>query len=354
MKLARTGMISNIDAFLEERMGIQTVELMKKAGDAVGAVVRERVGRGKKVVILAGGGNNGGDGYATAMSLFGDYEITVFDVLSRGQKNECGKFFLEKCREAGIKIEALVLNDTQKAQIKGADCIIDAVFGTGMHGDPPEMLRALAIVVRECVGAFKIAIDVPIGVDADHGTAHDFAVTVGVTVELSYIKPGIISYPAKSYAGEIVYADLDIPKERIEESFDFKYHYVDKALARELLPRREANSNKGSFGKAMLITGSSRFKGAGQLTLSAALRTGAGYVSYVGDGEECDRLLSLYPEAIYKRVGAIKDLTDLELSEIVKESESYTAVLIGSGSESSPGLLRLIEKFLERQGAPII
>ena len=70
--------------------------------------------------------------------------------------------------------------DTPTAEaIKSADCIIDAVFGTGYRGDPPDEVRALCRMVNESVRPLKIAIDVPMGINADNGSVDtSSAVTV--------------------------------------------------------------------------------------------------------------------------------------------------------------------------------
>ena len=96
MLLAKSDMISRIDKYAEECIGISTTELMRRAGRAVANAVREKLPEGKTVVILAGKGNNGGDGYAAAVSLLDDYDVTVYDIFSEGQKNEAGKHFLNE------------------------------------------------------------------------------------------------------------------------------------------------------------------------------------------------------------------------------------------------------------------
>ena len=63
MKLALSSMIPAIDAFCAEKLGIPTLELMRKSGKAVADAVRARVHSGGNIVVLAGKGNNGGGGY---------------------------------------------------------------------------------------------------------------------------------------------------------------------------------------------------------------------------------------------------------------------------------------------------
>ena len=138
MKLATSDMIAEIDAFLKNELGIPTSALMEKSGEAVARVVREKVLRGKEVVILAGKGNNGGDGYAAATKLMQDYTVTIYDIFSQGQKNEEGKHFLDEFLERGGKIINFEPTPEIISHIKGAGCIVDAIFGTGFHGEVPE------------------------------------------------------------------------------------------------------------------------------------------------------------------------------------------------------------------------
>lgn len=354
MKLALSSKISKIDAFCAEKLGISTESLMKKSGIAVAKVIKRKLSRGKNVVILAGKGNNGGDGYAAACELSEDYSVTVYDIFGEGQKNDAGLSFYNQFLALGGKIEKYDASPKTLSAIKNADAIIDAIFGTGFKGEVPEELRSLAIAIRESVSAYKLAVDVPLGIGADDGSAGDFAISVDATVELCIIKPGIISYPARSYVGEVIYDSLDIPLDVIYENFDFRYEMINEASLKELLPKREANSNKGSFGKLLMITGSEKFKGAAHLSLEAALRGGVGYVNYLGCGELVGELSQKFPEAIYKSVPCIEDITKEEINEITELSKKCSATLIGSGSDNTKGLLDLTLSLLSIEGSPLV
>jgi len=355
MLLALSSLISEIDKYSAENLGIPTIELMKRAGRAVAEAVRDRVKCCSSIVILAGKGNNGGDGYAAACLLKAEYDITVFDVFSSGQKTEEGRFFLEGFKAMGGRVVNLDLTDSQIEIIKNADCIIDAIFGTGFSGEIPENLYKLASVVSATYGNCKIAIDVPLGVNADNGSVNLAAATeMQATVALSFIKPGLVSFPAKAYAGEIIYDDLSLPLDKLKEKFEFKYCYVDEKAAKCLLPKREENSNKGSFGKLLMITGSKKYRGAAHLSLEAALRGGAGYVSFLGSAELCSNLSLKFPEAIYLERKDVSELTTEEIANIKKETDKYSAILLGSGVGCSEALTALIKSLLLTEGCPII
>lgn len=354
MKLANSTLISKIDAYSQNELGIPIKTLMERSGDAVAKTVKKMTGAGKRVAILAGKGNNGGDGYAAAIKLMADYEVTVYDIFSQGQKTEEGKYFLSQYKELGGKILNFAPTEEILSDIKNSGCIVDAVFGTGFHGEMPEAIRPLAIAIRESVEAEKIAVDVPLGIDADNGSVSDFAISVGATVELSFIKPGIISYPARSYVGDIVYDDLGLPRKEITQKFSFKYHMIDSEWVYNWLPKREENSNKGSFGKLLMITGSKRYRGAAHLSVEAALRGGVGRVSFAGVGELCDELSQKYPEVIYKSINDISEFSEEDINELVSLANKHSATLIGSGSDNTEGLLSLVWALLSTEGTPVI
>lgn len=351
MKLALSSLISEVDIYATDVIGTPLIDLMGRSGAAVESVVRSYTKEGGFVVILAGSGNNGGDGYAAAVRLMKDYRVKVFDVFSKGQRNAEGQHFLSLFKEQNGELEDLVLSEAQKQQIKSAACIVDAVFGTGFRGEIPKIVKELATVVSESVGAKKIAIDVPMGVNADDGSVDISAASMHATVELSFIKPGIVSYPARSYVGRIIYDDLGLPRERIEKHFDFKYRLIDEEYAKKHLPKREENSSKGSFGKALLITGSARYRGAGRLSLEAALRGGAGLVTFLGTSELIDDFSREYPEAIYKSA----DLSDASADAFITElSASHGATLIGSGSGNDENTARITEALLTSEGGTLV
>src|SRR6476619_3225596 len=104
--------------------------LMARAGRAVAEEAMRRFPDARRFVAVCGGGANGGDG-----------RIAV-DVL----------------REAGREAEV-------SDEVSGAVVIVDALFGTGFHGEPRED-AALKIEAVNAAGASVVAVDLPSGVDA--------------------------------------------------------------------------------------------------------------------------------------------------------------------------------------------
>ena len=95
--------------------------------------------------------------------------------------------------------------------------------------------------------------------------------------------------------------------------------FITHDFARELMPPRRADGNKGTFGKALLLVGSEKYRGAALLATEAALRGGAGYVIAASEGCVTDSILLKLPEAILVTQAPFSALSDEETgkSEIV-------------------------------------
>ncbi len=354
MKLVTSPQISDIDAYAKNELGIPMQELICRAGRAVAKVVRERIPAGGRVVILAGRGNNGADGYATAIELMDTYSVVVYDVLQAGQKTDVGRSFIERYLAAGGTLLPLTEEEEARMDLGAADCIVDAIFGTGLRGEIPENLRRLAKEVKAAVGVQKIAVDVPLGVNADDGSVTEDAIYVGATVELSFIKVGILSYPARSFVGDIILDDLSLPISELEEKFSFPNRLIEKNWVEKNLPTREKNSHKGTFGSLMVITGSETYRGAAALSIESALRGGAGLIRYFGTETLCEELVAKFPEVIYEKIGAVENISDEEITRLVAASAQHSTTLVGCGSEQSAGLGRLIHSLLAAEGGPLV
>ena len=96
---------------------------------------------------------------------------------------------------------------------------------------------------------------------------------------------------------------------------------------KDLLPRRREDSNKGTYGKALVIAGSRNMCGAAYLAGCAAYRSGAGLVYILT--EECNRVIlqQSLPEAIL----VTYDPGCLDVSVVRETLEDKDAIVIGPG-----------------------
>lgn len=338
MKLATPDMISKIDNYAHEVLGIPKRELMRRSAEAVLDAINRKYTSAKNIVILAGKGNNGGDGYAIA-ALSEGRSVTVCDVFSAGQRTDEGAFWLEKAKERSAEI-VQGASDGLYEKIASSDLIVDAIFGTGFVGEPPVELLPLIDAVNSS-SAVKVAVDVPLGANALDGSVCEVNIPADITVTLSYPKPGLLSYPARNTVGELVHSDIGLPREEIEKAFEFNHYSLDMETVKEIFPNRKINGNKGSFGKTTLIVGSEKYRGAAHLAVEAALRSGAGIVRLVATEELCREIRLKFPEVIY---------FSAQISEgdkILDFCRDSSSVLIGCGSSISRELFLLTDLLLE-------
>lgn len=343
MRLCEPDMIPIIDRYAIESLGIPESELIRRSGDAVADAVRRTAPGAEKIAIFAGCGNNGADGYAAAINLAREASVTVFCVFPY-KKKESVLPLMQRAEESGVKI--LPLPENLEETLRSFDVAVDAIFGTGFSGKCPERVINIAEALNS--SPIKVvAVDVPIGTDALGGKCETYALRADTTVELSYPKVGLLSYPAREYVGELVVSDIGLDTERIHNSFDFSSFYVDSELAAELLPKREKNSHKGNFGRVLLICGSREYRGAAHLAAEAALRGGAGYVTFAGDGELCREIRLKFPEIIFTEA----DRTE---SDKLACLSSNAVTLVGCGCGADEELAGLVEKLILTEGAPLV
>ncbi len=337
--------IKDIDSYSEAVLGIPTITLMERAGRAIAREVEKVCKAGSKILVLTGKGNNGGDGYAAAALLYGEYDVRVCDVFGEGQRSEAGKYFLNKYLSCGGKI---MDRSALGAEIASSDVIVDAIFGVGFSGIIPDWLRVIAEQINSSA-AFVLAVDVPLGVYSDTAALLDTVVRADVTVALTGLKPCHLSYPAAEYVGRVITDTLGTEEYISAVPTEIKYRATDASLAAELIPKRSKQANKGSFGRVLHFTGSELYPGAAHLSLEGSLRMGAGYVSHAGSDDINRELRMKFPEALFV---CISEKTD-PVSQI-SDFSAYSSILVGCGLGTSERTAKLCLDLIGLEGGPLI
>lgn len=276
-----------------EKIGIPAMVLMERAALAAFDTVREYCDRfaygSRTALIMAGMGNNGGDGLALArlLSEFG-FQVEVWAVGNSEKASEQWKV------QRKI-LESYPVEMSTKPNLREYTVIIDALFGVGLSREiTGEFKEAVEIFGR--LSGYRIALDMPSGVDSDSGAILGCAVRADETVTFGFCKRGLILYPGCEYSGKVTVAEIGISKRSFfgAEPGMFALDEEPKAL----LPVRDAAGNKGTFGKVLLIAGSQNMAGAAILAAKAAYRIGAGMVKVITPAENRVILQETIPEAL--------------------------------------------------------
>ena len=263
---------------LMERAALKTVEEMKK---------RWKQEDREKVLVVCGSGNNGGDGLAIARLLHLQGISVSFYFPGKEEKMTPET---AKQMEIARNYEVPQVHNLNPGEYT---TIVDAIFGVGL-ARPVEGIYAQILRELNQASAFKVAVDLPSGIDADNGQELGTAFRADLTVTFAFRKRGLCFYPGRMYAGEVVVADIGIYK---DSGYPVSVHSVEQNDL-SLLPERVPYGNKGTFGKVLLVAGSPGMCGAAYLSAAAALKCSAGMVKIQTVEENRIPLQTLLPEAM--------------------------------------------------------
>jgi hydroxyethylthiazole kinase-like uncharacterized protein yjeF len=271
-----------MDRLTIQKYGVPGLDLMERAGQGITKAILERYGRAarKGVLVVAGKGNNGGDGLVVARFL--KKEKIPCEVALLARQNELSPDAAHNLR-AYLKLRGKVTEitngtlDLLNKRIPGKGVLVDAILGTGTT-KAVGGVYAEAITLMNASGAPIVAVDIPSGLDTDNGTPLGVAIQAEMTVSLAFPKLGLVIYPGLSYAGELVIADIGIDPRAVDEVAP-QTEIVEPAAIKRLVPIREPDTHKGTYGHLFVMAGSRGKTGAAIMGCRAAMRTGAGLVT---------------------------------------------------------------------------
>ncbi len=343
-----------------QEMGISGIVLMERASLKTADVIEEIInkkGLEKKVISVCGTGNNGGDGAACARILFEKgYKAEIIIAGDRNRLSEQMTAQLEIAENSGLRVCFASIEEVESG-LKSFEngVIVDALFGVGLSKEITGKYKEVIEIINSCA-AYKVAVDLPSGVDGDNGKILGTAVRADVTVTFGVSKIGLSIYPGKEYAGEVYIEDIGFPKKVFKE-VKFPAFTYDSEEFVKLLPERKEYSNKGDYGKVLIIAGSEGMSGAAYLSALAAYKSGAGLVKIITVSENSVSLQTLLPEAI---MFTYSDKPEDEISiktedELKKNITSWGDVIVaGPGIGKSKRSLSIMKLILKESGVPVI
>jgi NAD(P)H-hydrate epimerase len=321
MLLTTHGQMRAVDRRLQEA-GVAQEAMMEAVACAVQATVERTVGRSfpsvsdrrdgvrSRVAVVAGKGHNGADGVAAARRLQAcGYDCRVYltcaaDAASEALAAQLRAFVaVGGCVHGGDPSAAHgapLAHGDGAAALASCDIIIDAVLGSGAALPLSGELSAVVESINAS-GRPVVAVDVPTGIDGDTGSVPGPAVRATCTVACGFARVGLYQYPARTFAGDVVLAELGAPAEWAREA-GANCVLESRISARQLLRVRPPDGHKGTFGRVGVVAGSPGLYGAARLAVQGAARAGCGLVTVVGGAHWSEAaLLSLPDVATYLR-----------------------------------------------------
>lgn len=345
--------MKEIDRYTIETIGIPSLVLMERAAYAVVCEALKSVTKKDRIWAVCGNGNNGADGIAAARMLYlKGYSVSV--ILAGSREHGTEEYKQQLAIADKLDMDIIEFDDFIPGR---CDVIIDAVFGVGLSREVGGSYRGLLETLAGCGARLVAAVDIPSGVSADTGEIMGIALKADITVTFGYEKLGTMLYPGRAESGRVVVADIGFPEvsyKRTRPRFPEYFAYGEEDLSR--LPLRPAYSNKGSFGKVLIVAGSRNMSGAAYLSALSAYRTGAGLVKIFTVEENREILQTSLPEAIIAAYDPAEAyaLTD-HFQDLLEEQCGWASVIVlGPGIGSEPYTKNLVETVLAGAYVPII
>jgi NAD(P)H-hydrate epimerase len=299
--------------------------------------------------------------------------------------------------------------ETLKNLLAETDLIIDGMFGIGLKKEIQGIFSLVIDTVNDYVSSSThtkvLSIDIPSGINTDNGKVLGSAIKADETVTFNFKKFGHQIYPGREYSGQVYIKNISFDERYLdsvemighkaltinysnifeneraifdyiknnndfcnydkitEGTSDFNrlehYFYLLKKSKFDLelknifsdliksgiIPQRSQNSNKGSYGKLLIIAGCDDMPGAAILASRSALRNGCGLVALMSSSECRKAVANSLPEAVLK-------------NEDELDYKGYNSIIIGPGlsksSNAKEKVFSLFDKASVSEGVRVV
>jgi ADP-dependent NAD(P)H-hydrate dehydratase / NAD(P)H-hydrate epimerase len=345
------------DTYAMSNLGIPPAILMENAVRSVLEVLRPLLKEHcaarqiihPSVLVLCGAGNNGGDGFALARHLSHTANVRVYRTGEKDHMSEETAMNLRAAELHGIPIEHITSEQDVARLSWQADCVIDALVGIGGSSEPRGVILAM---LEQCavLGASPsqtplcIAIDIPTGLDAASGKAHEKVFSAHHTITMAALKTGLLLNDAPDICGQIHTVPIGIPDDYIAKQARVRVLTMEDV--RQLLPVRPRRSAKHDFGSVAIIGGTHNMAGAPALAVNASISAGAGLVRLYAPRVHPAVLPEIMTRELPHVNGALTD--NPETRAMLQEAiQVNTAFVIGPGLGANADTMRLVRWLME-------
>jgi NAD(P)H-hydrate epimerase len=324
MRVVSVSEMQGIERLAERDYGLTTPILMDHAGHSVATRLASALGgnvTAAKILVLVGPGNNGGDGLVMGHYL-SSWGADVSYYIWKDQRLQVGADSLPVADDLAALAEVL----------RQSGVVVDALLGTGTSRPLTESMRRLLLAVaeekRRRPDLFILAVDLPTGLNADTGAVDEATLAASLTVTLAFPKRGLFFFPGAEYVGDLAVGAIGLPADLVvPEGLEL----LDAEMVRRVLPGRPAESNKGTFGKVMIVAGSPAYPGSAYLSATAAGRVGAGLVTMAVDPQMAPIYAAKLSEATFLLLPASGAAPEERAGAVLAGLSGYRAAVIGPG-----------------------
>lgn len=334
-----------------ETCGVPGLILMENAARGAAEIVAARaaslVGR---VLVVCGPGNNGGDGFVVARRLLSlGRDVAVLFASSRERLSGDALANHDAWVGVGGHTASVGEKDVERlaTELSNAAVIVDALLGTGLDRS---VTGLFATVIEQMNGAagYRMALDIPSGLDSNTGRPLGVAVRAAETVTFAHHKLGLWTSIGAEYAGRITLVDIGVPSSLVD-AVGYGALILERRDVASWLAPRPLSAHKGSAGRIAVVAGSPGKTGAALLSARGALRAGAGLVTICTHPAAADALDARVLEEMTSRI----DPSNVERS-LDDALGSADSLVLGPGIGLGPESKRIVDHVVLRNPTPKI
>lgn len=352
--LVKKGEMQQYDTNTMEVFKMPPLVLIERAAlAAVEELEHDGLPEHARILIAAGNGNNGADGLVMARLLhLKGHTVQVILAGKRTKATPENRTQLQIAQNYGVQTVDAEMWMEAAHEGNAYDIVLDAVFGVGLSRRIEGVYASLIEQLNQ-LQAKKVAVDIPSGIDADDGQVLAVAFQADLTVTFSYEKLGMRLFPGQSYCGRIVCRSVGIDAHSFLSDTERGHKPLAAALTDEdlrLIPGRRMRTNKGTYGKVLVIAGSVNMAGAAVFSAKAAYLCGCGLVRVLTPEENRLIVQSTLPEAVLTTYNSKKPEP-----EVINAAMQWADVIVcGPGLGTSDAAHRIVQTVLKNAAVPLV
>lgn len=217
-KVLTTQQVREVDQMAIRDYGMHSLVLMENAGLGSANWICGRFPSPQRTVVLCGSGNNGGDGLVVTRHLRNrGWDCQALILGPREKLSPDARHHYDLLTAMGGSAATMVSaedNEVVSRAIAGAELIVDAMLGTGASGNPRSPIADWILLANRC-SAFRLAIDLPTGVQADTGECGQPTFQANATLTFVSLKPSMTCVDSASIFGPVHVLPIGIPEQLI-------------------------------------------------------------------------------------------------------------------------------------------
>jgi NAD(P)H-hydrate epimerase len=211
--------LRELDRRAIDEFGVPGVVLMENAGRGAAELLLTLSASGL-VAICCGKGNNGGDGFVIARHLDNRRIPVRVHLFARPEElaGDAAAMYriIERARVPHtVHADSPLNEDGLKEELRSAEWIVDALFGTGLSGPVRPPFDRVITAINES-GVPVLAVDIPSGLDCDTGQPLGPTVRARHTATFVAMKKSYALATAKEWLGTVHVLDIGAPRSLIQ------------------------------------------------------------------------------------------------------------------------------------------